>query len=71
MKKTIFITLTMMAAVPLFAQESLPCPMTLKDCMEYAVSNSTKVRIQQAANNDARLARRDAIFDAFTPVPCR
>ena len=67
MKKTIFITFAMMVAAPVFAQESLPNPMTLKDCMEYAISNSTKVRIQQASNGDARLARRDAIFDAFTP----
>ena len=48
-------------------RSDLPNPMTLKDCMEYAISNSTKVRIQQAANDDASLARRDAIFDAFTP----
>ena len=81
MKKsqTIFIMLTvLLSAVPALAApvaegtipgngEPLPTPMTLKECMEYAISNSTKVRIQQAANNDARLARRDAIFDAFTP----
>ena len=41
--------------------------MTLKDCMAYAISNSTKVRIQQAANGDARIDRRDAILMAFTP----
>ena len=68
MKKTIVMTLALiLAAAPAFAEDSLPNPMTLKDCMEYAISNSTKVRIQQAANDDARLARRDAIFDAFTP----
>ena len=81
MKKsqTIVIMLTvLLSAVPAFAApvaeetipgngEPLPTPMTLKECMEYAISNSTKVRIQQAANDDARLARRDAIFDAFTP----
>lgn len=81
MKKsqTIFIMLTvLLSAVPALAApvaegtipgngEPLPTPMTLKECMEYAISNSTKVRIQQAANDDARLARRDAIFDAFTP----
>lgn len=42
-------------------------PLTLKDCMNYAVSNSTKTRIQQAAIGDARLARRDAVMTAFTP----
>lgn len=41
--------------------------MTLRDCMDYAISNSTKIRIQQAAVGDARLNRRDAIFQAFTP----
>ena len=34
--------------------------MTLKDCMEYAISNSTKIRIQQAAVGDAQIDRRDA-----------
>ncbi len=42
--------------------------MTLKECMAYAISNSTKIRIQQASSDDARLNRRDAIFTAFTPT---
>ena len=41
--------------------------MTLRDCMEYAISNSTKMRIQHAATGDARIARRDAALQAFTP----
>ena len=41
--------------------------MTLRDCMEYAISNSTKIRIQQAAVGDARLDRRDAALKLFTP----
>lgn len=41
--------------------------MTLHDCMEYAVSNSTKIRIQQANISDKKLAIRDAILGAFTP----
>ena len=41
--------------------------MTLKDCMEYAISNSTKVRIQEAAIGDAQIARRDAALTLFTP----
>ena len=41
--------------------------MTLRDCMRYAVSNSTKVRIQQAEIGDARLDRRDAALALFTP----
>ena len=41
--------------------------MTLHDCMEYAISNSTKIRIQQAAIGDAQIARRDAALTLFTP----
>ena len=42
-------------------------PMTLKECMEYAVSNSTRMRIQQADIRDAQVERRSAILEAFTP----
>ena len=35
--------------------------------MQYAVSNSTKMRIQQAAVGDAQLDRRDAALQLFTP----
>ena len=41
--------------------------MSLKECMEYAVSNSTKMRIQEAEVGNARLARREAILNAFLP----
>ena len=41
--------------------------MTLHDCMEYAVSNSTKMRIQEAAVGDAQIDRRDAALKLFTP----
>ena len=41
--------------------------MSLHDCMEYAVSNSTKMRIQQAATGDAQIDRRDAALKLFTP----
>ena len=41
--------------------------MTLRECMEYAVSNSTKMRIQQAAIGDAQIDRRDAALKLFTP----
>ena len=42
--------------------------MTLHDCMAYAVSNSTKMRIAQAEIGDARIARRDAILSVFLPT---
>lgn len=41
--------------------------MTLKECMEYAISNSTKMRILEADLNDAQVERRSAILEAFTP----
>ncbi|MBQ1905883.1 MAG: TolC family protein [Bacteroidales bacterium] len=41
--------------------------MTLHDCMAYAISNSTKIRIQEAEIGDARIARRDAALKLFTP----
>ena len=36
--------------------------------MEYAISNSTKIRIREAEIGDARIARRDAILAAVTPT---
>ena len=41
--------------------------MTIKDCMLYAVENSAKMKLQQIQTEDARIARRDAVLDAFTP----
>ena len=41
--------------------------MTLRDCMEFAISNATKIRIQQAAIGDAQIDRRDAALALFTP----
>ena len=55
----------MMMPVMAVAQDTVV--MSLKDCMLYAVENSTKIRIQNADNDDARIARRDAILSAFTP----
>lgn len=49
------------------AQQAQAKALTLRECMEYAVSNSTQVRLQQSKNDDARLDRRDAILAAFTP----
>lgn len=49
------------------AQEQAPSAMTLHDCMEYAVSHSTKMRIQAADRSDEQWQRRNAILQAFTP----
>lgn len=50
------------------AQEQAPSAMTLHECMEYAVSNSTKMRIQAADRSDEQWQRRQAIMKAFTPT---
>ena len=39
------------------AQEQVPSVMSLHDCMEYAVSNSTAMRIQAADRNDEQWLR--------------
>lgn len=69
MKTTRFFTILCAAALlrtlPAEAQQTRT--MTLHDCMEYAVSNSTKMRIRKAAADDARISRRDAVLAAFTP----
>ena len=41
--------------------------LSLKQCMEYAVENSTKIKLHRTEQSDARLQRRDAILQAFTP----
>ena len=41
--------------------------MSLRDCMEYALDASTKMRISEADRDDEQAARRQAIFEAFTP----
>ena len=42
--------------------------LSLRDCMEYAIAHSAKMEIQRANNDDARIARREAILRAFTPT---
>ena len=68
MIRTFFISVICVAAgLALRAQAPEGEVMTLRDCMEYAISNSTKVRIQEAASGDAALSRRDAALALFTP----
>ena len=45
-------------AAAVSAPASAQATFSLKDCMAYAISHSTKVRIQQAAAGDAQIARR-------------
>ena len=62
-RKSFFWALALAATVSAQAQE----PLNVHDCMEYAISNSTKMRIQQAAVGDAQIARREAALSLFTP----
>lgn len=48
-----------------YAQDTLR--MSLQDCVQYALSHSAEVRVQEADNRDAHLSRREAILAAFTP----
>ena len=50
-------------SLPLSAQRT----MSLRDCMEKALQNSTEKQIVRADNDDALLQRRDALLQAFTP----
>ncbi|MBO7435300.1 TolC family protein [bacterium] len=61
--KSVVLVLASAATVHASAQAT----MSLHDCMEYAISNSTKMRIQQAATGDAQISRRDAALALFTP----
>ena len=69
MQKQVIIGIVMAIAPNVFGASSADSvrTMTLKDCMEYAVANSTKIKLQEANVDDARLNRRDAILGAFTP----
>lgn len=51
-----------------FAQMVTSQGMTLHDCMEYAVSHSTEMRISQADRLDEQAIRRQAIMQVFTPT---
>ncbi len=45
-----------------------PDKMTLRQCMEYAVEHSAKVKAAQADLSDVRVERRDAVLKTFTPA---
>lgn len=66
LKRITVFSLDMFLALSLYASGS--GTMSLYDCMEYAVSKSTKIKIQKADISDKRLEIRDAVLSAFTPV---
>ena len=59
---------TILLLLCLCAAHSAAAPYSLRDCMEYAIAHSAKMEIQRANNDDARIARREAILRAFTPT---
>ena len=66
--KTLFIqSVVLVLASAATVHASAQATMSLHDCMAYAISNSTKMRIQQAAIGDAQISRRDAALALFTP----
>ena len=72
MKKRYIITLLAIgilgAAGGAKAQPQSQTPaLSLHDCMEYAISNSTLMRLQEADRDDEQALRRQAIMQAFTP----
>ena len=64
-KFTVFSMFILLALPSLMAESGV---MTLHDCMEYAISKSTKIKIQKAEISDKRLEIRDAVLTAFTPA---
>ena len=65
--KTIIVSQLLACINSISAQEKLETPMTLRECMEYAVSNSTKMRIESANRNDEQWQRRHALMSLFAP----
>jgi len=69
LKITIFtLALLPVAVATSFAEGQQSESLSLKECMEYALANSTKMRIQAADRSDEQIARRDAILQMFTPT---
>lgn len=65
--KTIIVSQLLACINSISAQEKHETPMTLRECMEYAVSNSTKMRIESANRNDEQWQRRHALMSLFAP----
>lgn len=55
--------LLIMLSLPMQSQEL----MTLRECMQYALDNAAKVKLEQMNVDDARIQRRDAIMRVFAP----
>lgn len=49
------------------AQTAAQAPMGIRECMQYAVENSTKIAAEDERINEYSIERRDALLNAFTP----
>ena len=58
-----FAVMTVIISASAHATDTL----SLKRCMEYAVQNSTQIKIHHTTQSDAQIERRDALLQAFTP----
>ena len=48
-------------------QTSAQTTMGLRECMQYAVENSTKIAVEDERLSQQSIERRDALLNAFTP----
>ncbi len=64
MKRLIPTSILLLCLLPLKAQD----PMTLHDCMQYAVDHSPKTKIQELTNDSRRLDHRDAYLNLIPSV---
>ena len=64
MKRLYFFVLLLSLSMSLLGQTM----MTLHDCMQYALEHSLRIEVQHTDIDDARLMRRDAILNTFTPT---
>ncbi len=63
-----FIGIALVAVASVIGTEARGQEMTLRDCMTYAISNSTKIRIQLAGFGDARDVRSIPARSASAPA---
>lgn len=64
MKRLFIFTTLLIGLLPLQAQE----PMTLHECMQYAIDHSPKTKIQELTNDSRRLDHRDAYLNMIPSI---
>lgn len=67
MFKKRIITMAVIISIGYLTKVSAQTEMTLHDCMKYAVTNSTQLKIKRTEISDARAERSKAYAQAFTP----